>query len=436
MKVKCFLLPDIQVVTLNCRHSNSMHGLVALFLLVAIQSLAGQSVSPSKSLYAPGERIIVNYAGFLGHPKDWIGIATKDMAEDKYLYWQYTPGTSSGTVTFNGMQYGEYEIRAYFDNGGIVKARTMFRVGNADAAVSAKTEKNRYLPTDQIVVSYSGLPGHEKDWISLSSAGSADDKYVSWQYTNGKQSGNMAFPPLPTGNYEVRTYFNNESTLRSRYSFVVSTQSATVPSQFCRTPLSVFFAGVTGLGTAWARTTCEPTIMSAIGVRDMQAVLRNARDGLNAMKDCIPFNISELDLLIGRIPSLTNVQAEAEIQSMIKKIQTIVANSSARCSNGTTLSALYVSAVHLGAAQAHASCQICRAAPMPMAFQTVIRNHLNTARDAFAAYIPCVPGVSLTQFDAVPLNSINSLEAHTHIVGLHTNLLWNISLSDCCCDCR
>lgn len=156
MKVKCFLLPD-PVVTLDCRHSNSMHGLVVLFLLVAIQNLSGQSVSPSKSLYAPGKRIIVNYAGFLGHPKDWIGIATKDMAEDKYLYWQYTPGTSSGTVTFNGMQHGEYEIRAYFDNGGIVKARTMFRVGNADAAVSAKTEKNRYLPTDQIVVSYSGL---------------------------------------------------------------------------------------------------------------------------------------------------------------------------------------------------------------------------------------------------------------------------------------
>lgn len=177
--------------------------------------------------------------------------------------------------------------------------------------------------------------------------------------------------------------------------------------------------------------------MSAIGVRDIQAVLRNARDGLNAVKDCIPFNISELDLLIGRIPSLTNVQAEAEIQSMIKKIQTIVANSSARCSNGTTLSALYVSAVHLGAAQAHPSCQICRAAPMPMAFQTVIRRtHLNTAKRRICGfYIPCVR-VFPSSFDAVPLNSINSLEAHTHIVGLHTNLLWNISLSDCCCDCR
>ncbi|MBK9736437.1 MAG: hypothetical protein IPO92_16365 [Saprospiraceae bacterium] len=74
--------------------------------------------------------------------------------------------------------------------------------------------------------------------------------------------------------------------------------------------------------------------------------------------------------------------------------------------------------LHLGAAQAHASCQQCRSAPMPMAFQTVIRNHLNTARDAFANYLPCVPGVTLSQFDAVTLNSLNSLVAHTDIVGV------------------
>ncbi|MCB0571748.1 MAG: hypothetical protein KDC66_18395 [Phaeodactylibacter sp.] len=357
-------------------------------------------------------------------------MSTLKMLNPHYLLY-FKPGDKSQL-----RPYGEYEIRAYFDNGAVVKARAVFKVGNADASVTAQTEKNRYLPTEKIMVSYSGLPGHEKDWIALSSAGSADENYVSWQYTDGKQKGNMEFPPLPVGNYEVRAYFNNEGTVRSRYPFVVSTQPDVNPSQFCRKPLSVFFAGVTGLGTAWARTTCEPTTMSAIGIRDIQAVLGNARDGLNMMKDCIPFDITELELLIRRIPSLTNVQAEAEIQAIIKKIQAIIASSGARCTNGATLSALYVSAVHLGAAQAHANCQICKEAPMPMAFQTVIRNHLNTARDAFAAYLPCVPGVSLTQFDAVPLNSINSLEAHTHIVGLHTNLLWNISLSDCCCDCR
>jgi hypothetical protein len=130
------------------------------------------------------------------------------------------------------------------------------------------------------------------------------------------------------------------------------------------------------------------------------------------------------------------VQAESEIQAIIRKLQDVITRSSAVCDNRITLSSLFVTGVHLGAAQAHASCQQCRPTPMPMAFQTVIRNHLNTARDAFANYLICVPGVSLNQFDAVPLGSTNSLAAHTHIVGLHTNLLWNISLSDCCCDCR
>jgi hypothetical protein len=168
----------------------------------------------------------------------------------------------------------------------------------------------------------------------------------------------------------------------------------------------------------------------------MQGVLGNARDGLNMVKDCIEFDTGGLTSLINRLPSLTNVQAEAEIQALIRKLQDIIARASATCDNGVTLSSLYVTGVHLGAAQAHASCRICQPAPMPIAFQTVIRNHLQTASDAFANFLPCVPGVSLTQFSSIPLGSLNSSEPHTHIVGLHTNLLWNISLSDCCCTCR
>lgn len=418
------------------RHVYLIVGILFLFLLTTSKNVSGQNVTLSKSIYVPGEDIIIHYSGFQGHPKDWISIASKGMADDKYLIWQYTPGSNSGSVKFNGMQHGDYEVRGFFDNGWIVKARAFFTIGNVDTNLSAKTEKNNYLPSEKITVFFSGLPGNPKDWISLSIPESPEDNYLVWQYTNGQQKGTMEFNPLPIGKYEVRSYFNNEGKIRSRYSFSVSKLPSNKPSQICRSQLSVFFAGVTGLGAAWARTTCEPTNMSPIGVSDIQAVLGNARDGLNIMKDCIPFDITELNLLINKIPTLTNTRAEIEIQTIIKKLQGIVANSKVTCSNGFSLSALYVSAVHLGAAQAHSNCQICRATPMPMDLQTVIRNHLNTARDAFAPYLPCVPGVSLTQFDSVPLNSMNSLVAHTHIVGLHTNLLWNISLSDCCCDCR
>jgi hypothetical protein len=410
---------------------------LTVWILLAMLSRAdAQSVSPSKNIFAPYEVIVVRYAGFPGNARDWIGIAAKGLADDKYTIWKYTDGGASGSVTLDGLPYGEYEVRAYFDNGNVVKARASIRVGNADQNLSAKTEKPNYKPNEKIVVVYSGLPGHGKDWIGLAKPGTADDQYLVWQYTNAQQAGRLEFQALPEGSYEVRSYFNNENTIRTRHPFTVSNAPATDPNQLCRTPLSVFFAGLSGLGAAWARTTCEPTVMSPTGVTDIQGALRNTRDGLDAMKDCYSFDTGELNSLIGRIPSLTNVQAEAEIHALVRKLQEIISRSNAVCDNRISILSLYVAAVHLGAAQAHSSCRQCQPAPMPMAFQTVIRNHLNTARDAFANILPCVPGVTLSQFDAVTLGSANSLAAHTHIVGLHINLLWNISLSDCCCDCR
>jgi len=410
--------------------------LIVMFIVIYSLHSNAQSLNPSKTIFAPGEAIVINYSGFIGTSRDWIGLAAKGLGDDKYTVWQYTSGSSGGSLKFDGLPYGEYEVRGYFDNGWVVKARSSFRVGNADQNVSAKTEKPNYKPWEKIVVIFSGFPGNGRDWISLAKPGTADDQYVGWTYTNGQQSGKLELNGLAEGNYEVRSLFNNEAVARSKYAFTVSNAPAADPNQLCDAPLSVFFAGMTGLGAAWARTTCEPTVMSASGVTDIQNSLRNTLDGLNILKACYQFDTRELTSLINRIPTLTNVQAEAEIHSLVRKLQDIIGRSDAVCDNRITLSSLYVAGVHLGAAQAHASCQQCQRTPMPMAFQTVIRNHLNTARDAFANYLPCVPGVSLSQFDAVPLGSLNSLVAHTHIVGLHTNLLWNISLSDCCCDCR
>ena len=226
-------------------------------------------------------------------------------------------------------------------------------------------------------------------------------------------------------------HFLTSALLVVTYTFHTTAQ----PTQLCRTPLSVFFVGMNGLGASWARTTCENTIMSAGGIADIQSSLRNTLAGLEIMKDCYQFDTRELSLLISRIPSLTNVQAEAEIHAMVRKLQDVISRSNAVCDNQITLASLYGAGLHLGAAQAHASCQQCRPAPMPMAFQNVIRNHLNTARDAFANYLPCVSGVSLSQFDAISLGSLNSLVAHTDIVGVQMILLWKISLSDCCCNC-
>ncbi len=398
--------------------------------------LLSQTVSTQKSVFSPGEKIIVNYSGFPNNAQDWIGVVPVAYRDEQLGEWFYTNGAQSGTMTFNALTDGEYEVRGYFNNQYVVKARQRFRVGNVLNTI-VKTQKDVYAPNEGIVINYSGFPGNTNDWINVVPASYKDEQLAQWFLTDGNQSGNMNFTGLPVGNYEVRAYFNNEYKVRARYPFVVSSKPVAGACQkHCRSELSVFYAGMGGLGSAWARTANEPTVMTAEAVLAIQGVLGNARDALNVMRMCIRFDITKLNTLISRMPSLTNVQAESEIQALIRELQTIIAQSTATCDRGATLSSLFVTGVHVGAAQGHASGRQCQPAPMPMAFQTVIRNHLNTARDAFAAFLGCVPGFSLSQFDSVPLGSMNSIEAHTHIVGLHTNILWNISLSDCCCCCR
>jgi len=93
---------------------------------------------------------------------------------------------------------------------------------------------------------------------------------------------------------------------------------------------------------AWARTTIEPTIITAGGVIAILGVLRSARDALNVMRMCIRFDINKLSTLIGRIPSLTNVQAEVEIRTLILELQQVIAQSPATCDRGASLSSLFV----------------------------------------------------------------------------------------------
>jgi hypothetical protein len=192
------------------------------FLSIALFTATfAQSVSLSKSVYAPGERIVVNFSGFSGNAKDWISIAQPGSADDKYIVWEYINGNRSGSVSFNGLAYGNYEIRGYYNNESVIRARASFKVGNADQNLSVNLSKSVYSPNERIVVNFSGFPGNAKDWISIAQPGSADDKYIVWKYTDGRQNGTMEFDGLAYGSYEIRAYYNNENTVRARVSFKI-----------------------------------------------------------------------------------------------------------------------------------------------------------------------------------------------------------------------
>ncbi|MBK7035209.1 MAG: hypothetical protein IPI31_09105 [Bacteroidetes bacterium] len=428
------------------------HTLLLAFLFIGFSnSIRSQSVSTQSLFVAPTLPITVNFSGFPGNTNDWVAIAPVGFADDKSSYWYYTGGGSSGTVPFPGLPEGKYEVRGYFKNEYVVRCRYQFTVGYASAAdkMKAETEKTKYAANEKINVNYSNFPGNGNDWIAIAPVGFKDDQSSYWFYTEGKKSGTMPFPGLPEGTYEVRSYMKNEYVVQSRYTFTVGAATGTgtsttttttttvtgTPSTLCRRELSTFYAGVGGLGSAWARAAHEPTIVPAGSIAAMQAVIKNAKTALEVVK-CVPYDVAKIDALIAKLPSLTNAQCVAEIEFVIKDIQAAVEKVTLNCGNGSTLMSLYVLGIHIGAAQAHANSRMCQPAPMPAALQTVIFNHLQTAQTAFADFLGCVPGFPLSSITDVPLNSAISIEPEMVIVGLHTNILWNIALTDCCCSCK
>ncbi|MBC7885273.1 MAG: hypothetical protein H7X99_07345 [Saprospiraceae bacterium] len=389
-----------------------------------------QTVQPQRDLIKPFEKVVVTYSGFPGNTNDWISIAKVDSKDDASLAWYYTGGLQSGNITFSSFEPGEYEIRGYYKNEYIVRVRKRFTINDKDPDVTIITNKEVYLPDEAINVTYTNFMGSTADWISIAPHGSPDNDLSNWKFTDGKQSGTISFNGLKEGKYEARGYYNNQYKVMARHAFTVSKTISPQGGQFCRRALSTFYAGMGGLGSAWGRTPYEPTNMTPEGVAAMQGVLGNAIAALDAINNCISYDINKLRSLIQRLPMLTNVQAEQEIQAIIKELQALFLLLKSDC-----LLSLFGTGVHMGAAQAHAASRICQPAPMPMALQTVIRNHLNTASDQFSRFLSCAPGFPLSQFSGVPLNSSNSVEPHNHIMGVHTSLIWSISLTDCCCSC-
>ncbi len=89
-----------------------------------------------------------------------------------------------------------------------------------------------YQPGQDVVVSWTGMPGNVQDFAAISTAGSADDQYVTFSYISAQTSGSHPFSGLAAGNYEARMYLNNTYAVLARASLTITVSSgagATVP---------------------------------------------------------------------------------------------------------------------------------------------------------------------------------------------------------------
>ena len=88
-------------------------------------------LSTDKAIYAPTDKITVTFSGFPGNKLDWITIVAAGKPDDTYNQWHYTDGKKTGTLVFNKLAPGDYEVRGFFnwpDGGYIVHTRAKIKV--------------------------------------------------------------------------------------------------------------------------------------------------------------------------------------------------------------------------------------------------------------------------------------------------------------------
>ena len=210
--------------------------------------------------------------------------------------------------------------------------------------------------------------------------------------------------------------------------------ATTSTTKICRKELSAFFYAMTALGTTWARPMYEPGAMSARTIADLRGAFSLVVPTLNLFP-CIVFDRNRITNLSNSLGSITGTEASRESRQIIVDLQIAVRNAGISCDNGLSLEQLFIGGIHLGAARAHASSRICQPVPMPAEIASTISAHLTTAHNALTTLLPCMPNLQLGAFATVPLGSMNSVEPHTFIVGIITETLWAVTLTDCCCTC-
>lgn len=204
--------------------------------------------------------------------------------------------------------------------------------------------------------------------------------------------------------------------------------------KLCRFELSKLFYASQALGSVWGSLGSESPVLSMDAVTAIDAHLSLVDQTFKNMT-CLVFDYNRIRNVRLKLNGTPTTTLLPELEQIIVDLQTVIQNLTISCDKGVHPLALYVSGIHIGAAQAWSSSRQCLPTPMPRSIQTAITNHLTTANNALISNEACIGGFDFSSFGSVNLGSINSIESHTRIVDIATQLLWAVSLSDCCCEC-
>ncbi len=174
-------------------------------------------IKTSKDVYKTRESITVNFSGLPGNKKDWINvIKASASAKDFGSSWKYTNGKTSGSLTFDGMYAeGDYEVRVYFDNGLVIKARYKFKVSK-----NVVESKPDHSLENSPARSYIGSLNKRLDELEkLNNAPKWHDERFMMSYSSWLETATIALGNAKSAdpNYDVSALEKELSTYQSAY---------------------------------------------------------------------------------------------------------------------------------------------------------------------------------------------------------------------------
>ncbi|MDB4789910.1 hypothetical protein OAG66_00955, partial [bacterium] len=194
--------------------------IIAIYIL-SLSHVSAQELAPTKTIYKPGESVVISFSGGPGNAKDWVGIYKEGQTpgDVSSAQWTYVDGETSGTLGFDPLPLGKYEAYLFLNDDYEILASGSFEVSEEQDETVLSLSKAEYEEGEVIEVSFSGGPGNAKDWLGLYKEGelNEDDDILESLYVDGTEEGNEAKTEgvvlvevdLAPGSYQVSLFEND-----------------------------------------------------------------------------------------------------------------------------------------------------------------------------------------------------------------------------------
>lgn len=253
-----------------------------IILLFVVTFLNATAINTDKEVYGIDEGITVSFTALQGEASEWLAIYPAESNNDfgNIVTWKLSTGTEQGSVVFDALTVGTYDVRI-FDGANFIVGKQIVVSENAEITI-VETTKVSYLPEEDVVAIFENTLNQNGDWIGIYPAGSNNDweNIIEWRWLTGGTSGTVDFGQLPVGEHEVRVFFNNTFNMEASYAFNVEAAVLNItPRKTTYDPyelIHVDFENMRGLESDWIgifNVGTDNTKESALEWRDAKSLV-------------------------------------------------------------------------------------------------------------------------------------------------------------------